>query len=311
MGTVGLVPGWCPFSDLEKIVYRGLAEEVFTQSRACLPHEDGRVDWVGINAEGLKRIYDQLVSSAGARVLFQTTLCGVIQENGRVSAVLVANKCGLSAYRARVFVDCTGDADLSVQAGARYESGDGDRLVQPSTHCFILGNVDICAYLFQCRWTLGGPANQMRDDLELDLITDNFVCTDAVGFNAGHIYELDSGNPEAVSTALMQGRKMAGQFRKGLQKYVPAAFGNVYMAQTGSLMGVRESRRILCDYNLTIEDYNIRRSFPDEIGRSSYQIDTHPTSKDRKQGIDSSSRYEIYKAGESFGIPYRCLLPRD
>lgn len=314
MGTMGLVPGWCPFSDQEKIIYRGLAEEVFRKSRAALPHDSERVDWVGINAEVLKRVYDDLVTSAGAKVLFQTTLCGVFEEKGRVSAVLTANKSGLSAYNAKVFVDCTGDADLAVQAGAQYESGDGDGLVQPSTHCFVLGNTDIYAYLFEFRWTMGGPAKQLRNDPELDLITDNFVCTDAispdaVGFNAGHIYELDSGDPEAVSAALIQGRKMAEQFCKGLRKYAPAAFGNAYVAQTGALMGVRESRRVLCDYNLTAEDYAARRSFPDEIGRSSYCVDTHPTSKDREKGVEPSDRYETYKAGESFGIPYRSLSP--
>ncbi|MGN0191555.1 MAG: FAD-dependent oxidoreductase, partial [Candidatus Cryptobacteroides sp.] len=29
MGTAGMVPAWCPFSDGEKIIYRGLAETVF------------------------------------------------------------------------------------------------------------------------------------------------------------------------------------------------------------------------------------------------------------------------------------------
>ena len=29
MGTQGLVPAWCPFSDREKIIYRGIGLEIF------------------------------------------------------------------------------------------------------------------------------------------------------------------------------------------------------------------------------------------------------------------------------------------
>ena len=29
MGTMGLVPAWCPFSDKQKIIYKGIAEEIF------------------------------------------------------------------------------------------------------------------------------------------------------------------------------------------------------------------------------------------------------------------------------------------
>lgn len=39
MGTAGMVPAWCPFSDGEKIIYRGLAEKIFEASRKGVPHE--------------------------------------------------------------------------------------------------------------------------------------------------------------------------------------------------------------------------------------------------------------------------------
>ena len=39
MGTAGMVPAWCPFSDGEKIIYRGLAEKIFNASKAGVPHE--------------------------------------------------------------------------------------------------------------------------------------------------------------------------------------------------------------------------------------------------------------------------------
>ena len=65
-------------------------------------------------------------------------------------------------------------------------------------------------------------------------------------------------------------------------------------------MGIRESRRIRCDYTFTVDDWLARREFEDNIGRNCYYIDVH------KKGGKS---YPRYKKGESHGIPYRCLTP--
>ena len=325
MGTMGLVPTWCPFSDKKKMIYRGLAGEIFVKSRACVPSVSaGRLDWVPINAEELKRIYDEMVTESGAIVLFQTNLCGVRAENGKAEAILVSNKQGLSLYKAKVFIDCTGDADLALGAGAECEKGNAKGTVQPSTHCFILANVDTYAYEHQVNDLMHrrdtsdqSMSYLLMKDPELDLIVDTHFCNSllapgTVGFNAGHIFNLDSTDPMAVSEALLKGRRIAEQFLRGLKKYAPEAFANAYIAQTGTLMGIRESRRVVCDYRLTANDYVNRQSFDDEIGRNSYYIDIHNSIDELdkvKDGTFSPSRFERYGEGESHGIPYRCLTP--
>ena len=71
MGTSGMVPAWCPFSDGEKIIYRGLAEKIFRTSKKGVPHEpESKLDWVSINPEYLMSIYDRMVTESGAEVLF-------------------------------------------------------------------------------------------------------------------------------------------------------------------------------------------------------------------------------------------------
>ena len=54
MGTIGLVPAWCPFSDKEKIIYKGIAEEVFEMAKSGMRHvkKEDR-DWVPIDTEAL------------------------------------------------------------------------------------------------------------------------------------------------------------------------------------------------------------------------------------------------------------------
>lgn len=324
MGTSGLVPAWCPFSDLEKIIYKGLAEKVFNETKKGMPHvKPEAVDWVPIDPELLKRVYDDLVTEAGADVLFNTVLSSVEMEDDKVCAIIVTNKEGLSAYKAKVFIDCTGDADLAAWAGADFHKGDErDGELQPATHCFVLANVDGYAYEAVTRSypnRLNVIAKEMAKSDKYPLIIDDHFCNNivgpaTVGFNAGHQWKVDNTSPMSVSRALIKGRKMAEQFKEGLAAYYPEAFANSFLISTGSLMGIRETRRIVGDYELSIDDYLSRRAFEDEIGRNSYYIDMHQSIEEMQlieRGIiDMEERCAHYGKGESHGIPYGCLTPK-
>jgi hypothetical protein len=324
MGTSGLVPAWCPFSDLEKIIYKGLAEKVFEETKKGIGHVSAEaLDWVPIDPELLKRVYDDMVTGAGADVLFNTTISAVEMEEDKVSTIIVTNKDGLSAYKAKIFVDCTGDADLAAWAGAEVHKGDEkDGELQPVTHCFVLSNVDNYAYHTVSR-TYPNELNQVAKEIaksdKYPLIIDDHFCNNLigpgnVGFNAGHQWKVDNTNPLGVSKALINGRKMAAQFREGLAEYYPKAFANSFLVSTGSLIGCRETRRIVGDYELSVEDYLDRRTFEDEICRNSYFIDIHHSVKERQleeQGtFEWEKRCARYGKGESHGIPYRCLTPK-
>ncbi len=330
MGTSGLVPAWCPFSDKEKIIYRGMAETVFSRSKAASPHvQPEDTEWVPISPEDLKRVYDELMEEYGVRVLFNTFLCEAETENGEVKAVVVSNKSGLSAYKAKVYVDGSGDGDLAVMAGASYEFGENGGEPMPSSLCFILTNVDMYAYQYHPKYGLvhggmhpGNPqsfAHQLPADARYPDIVDTHLCNNiigpgTVGFNAGHLFGLDSTDPKSVSAAMITGRRIARQYRDALASYFPEAFGNAYLVATAPVMGIRESRRIVGDYTLTVEDYANKADFPDEICRNSYYLDIHYTQEELKRlaegGIDETARCARYGAGESHGIPYRSLLPK-
>lgn len=321
MGTSGLVPAWCPFSDKEKMVYRGLAAKVFNTLKAQMPHvREDAMDWVPIEPEKLKRVYDDLVTESGAHILFLTALADVERDDeGNITTLLLLNKGGLQAFRAAVYVDCTGDGDVAAWAGAEYQMGDeATGELQPATHCFILGNVDDYAYLNGPKLHAENPHSPIHKVVrsgEYPAIPDTHLCNNmvaprAIGFNAGHLWGVDNTNPFSVSGALVEGRKMAGAYRDMLAAVHPAAFGNAVVMSTGTLIGTRESRRITGDYVLTAEDYISRRSFDDEICRNSYFIDVHGTQKEQQSGSRSSQAITLYGPGESHGIPYRCLTPR-
>jgi hypothetical protein len=324
MGTLGLVPWFCGYDDGKDIIARGLAEHV----RLALGS-------ITIDPEHLKRIYDDLVTGCGAEVLFFSRLCAVeMAEDGTIAALLVANTAGLSAYRARVYVDGTGDGTLAAMAGAPFEKGDGAGHLQPATHCFTLTNIDPYDCWYNPQRPAGSapsihffdpdsPIHQARQSGRYPLITDVHSCSTqigprAYGFNTGHIFDVDNTDPASVSRALIYGRQQVAQYHAAFTEFHPA-FANAHLTATGALLGARETRRILGDYLLTADDYLARRSFPDEICRNAYNIDVHSHAAEA-QRISRKPLAEIHQwleettrplgPGESYGVPYRCLLPR-
>jgi len=321
-GTTALVPAWCPFSDQTQIIYRGLAEKVFRASQKGVPHvPESQLDWVAINPEQLKRVYDDLLEEFGAKVRFQTFLSSVEKDaRGGVEAVIVSNKAGLQALRAKVFVDCTGDGDLAAWAGAEFQKGDTQGEMQPTTHCFILSNVDEAALGKLPYLHANNRKCAIYDILasgKYPEIPDSHICLSKIGpgtfgFNAGHLYHVDNTNPDNLSAAARAGRRLAAAYQRAFAEFMPTAFGRAFLVSTGTQVGIRETRRIIGDYVLTLDDWIARRSFDDEICRNAYFIDIHITAEEaaKNKDVDVEGRYERYGPGESHGIPYRCLTPR-
>jgi hypothetical protein len=325
MGTSGLVPAWTPFSDGEQMVYRGIAEKVFYESQKGVPHEPkDKLDWVAINPEWLKLVYDRMVVASSAKILFFTRLSSVqMKSNGEIDAVIVSNKSGLTAYQAKVYVDCTGDGDLAAWSGASFTKGNSNGISMPSTHCFDIANVNpYNAEKFNALY--GGNKNSPTWEIiasgKYPAIKDSHLCINligpnTVGLNAGHLFEIDSTNPQSLSDAMLNGREIASQYLKALQEFRPEIFAGSFLVNTGQLMGVRESRIIEGDYKLTLKDWMARSSFSDEIGRNNYFIDIHNSKEEiekivNAKSFDTLDRPEPYKKGESHGIPYRCLTPK-
>ena len=204
MGTAGMVPAWCYFSDGEKIIYRGIAEKIFTEARKGVPHEaENAMAWVDINLEQLKLVYDRFVKQSGADVLFFTRLAGVeMSSKSEVDSLILASKQGLTAYKAKVYIDCTGDGDLAAWAGAIYEIGDRNHTMQSATHCFSLAGVDMFQYTMGVRLhgdNTESPIYEILKSGKYPLIEDNHLCQNPVGpgvvqFNACLLYTSDAAD---------------------------------------------------------------------------------------------------------------------
>ncbi len=321
MGTNGLVPAWCPFSDKEKVIYRGIALEVFEKLKSQMEFiAPSRVDWVAISSEKLKCVYDDLVIQSGVHVWFNTFVCDAQRNTDKVEYIIVSNKNGIKALSAKIFIDTTGDGDMAAYAGAEFEKGNDDGALQAATLCFKMANIDTSNF----DTTVLPPESEKSPIYDIlksgkypDIIDEHLCCSmvdeGVLGFNAGHILDMDTENVEKLSEGMMLGRRIAEQYRDALAEFMPDVFAEACIVSTATVMGTRESRRIKGDYRLTADDYLARRTFSDEIARNCYFLDVHASGKrtamnveERKKFVGDCSRY---KPGESHGIPFGSLIP--
>ena len=84
------------------------------------------------------------------------------------------------------------------------------------------------------------------------------------------------------------------------------------LASSGPHIGLRESRRIVGEYQMTVDDYYRRADFPDAIAYYSYPIDLHAAKQDLEESEEAKQLYHTskYRNGEAYAIPYRSLLPK-
>lgn len=306
MAAGGRVPHWHGTSSGGGFyTARGIAERIIRKMQAQLTVSvDLPMGWA-IDAEGIKRIFDEELAKSGADVLLETALAAAETDgNGRVERIILAGKKGLCAYRAPLYLDCTGDADLIAFAGGEFELGDEDGTVQAVTLCFLLTGIDGLPFDFDTRIRL------QQEHLTYSWIAPGTYC-----INAGHIYMTDPLDPAERSRALAQGRVTAHRITEALRAAYPEVACEVRLAATAEQLGVRESRRIAGLYRLTDEDYFARRSFPDEIARNCSNLDSHPTPREKAildagGTLPHKSEEFVFAPGESHGIPYRCLVHR-
>lgn len=327
MGTAALVPAWCPFSDREKCIIRGIGYEILQEMKAHMPHvAPDALDWVPIDPERLKVIYERRVTEAGADIVFLTHFVDLLRDAASdcVDSVLIHNKSGLQRWAARVVVDCTGDGDAAAAAGVPFQKGDSvTGALQPCTMCFVLAGIDN-ARLQPWLWADNGrnlllkpaiAAAKAAGDLSIIEEAGNlaYQSESTIGLNFSHVFDVDGTEAEQLSRAMIEGRRLIRHLTDFIRRYLPGC-ENAYLVTSGVQIGVRETRRIVGDYVLTLEDYLARRSFHDEIARNAYYIDIHLSKCEWEQNlgrqIDWESKIHQYRAGESHGIPYRCLLPR-
>ena len=269
---------------------------------------------VPFDPEWFKLVALELLDEAGVQFLFHAFATGILPGN---SGAVFETKSGPVAIRAKVTVDCTGDGDLAVQAGAPFEVGRDDGLAQPMTLMFRIANFQRAAFEAYVKehpkqwrgvhglWdlvreaTAAGRLQLPREDV-LFFATPN---EEEVSVNSTRVTRVLGTDVWDLSYAEWTSRRQMRQIASFLREYVPG-FEDAYVVQSGVNVGVRETRRIVGEYQLNVEDVLGARKFDDAIARGAYPVDIH-----NPKG--SGTVLKRLPPGEAYDVPLRCLLPRN
>ncbi|OGV55606.1 MAG: fumarate reductase [Lentisphaerae bacterium GWF2_50_93] len=330
MGTSGLVTAFDPMADGNRALVGGFMQEVvetmysrgFLAPQVTTDYWRKKYHcWTPYSAEGLKLILDEYTAKAGVEVRFFTKVIDADfnSSDRSVKGVIIHNIEGYSFVPAKTFIDATGDAVLAKICGVdcREAGHDGAAPPMPPTLC------SLCSFIDWDRYDSKEGKSQQKM-MEKAILDGHFSHKDkhlpgmfktgphSAMLNGGHVFGMDALNNRSLSAGMVKGRQLAQEYMSFYRKYVPG-FENMEHMTTASLMGVRESRRIVGEYELNIKDYLARRQFPDQIGIFNKFVDIHvknDSEEEYKRFCEEMSKSGRLGYGECFGIPYRILVPK-
>lgn len=257
--------------------------------------------------EELKFVLNEMVEKENIRLLYHAYIFRAEKANGRIVSVSVATMRGEETIEADYFIDATGDAQLSFLAGCPTKLGrEPDRLCQPMTLCFRVGNVDVERFMsgkdaLQKKYkeilAEGGFINPREDILVFRSPVPNVL-----HFNTTRVVKKNPTDPEDVTEAEIIARKQVEEVYEFI-KANAEGMENSFLMMTASQIGVRESRMIIGDHVLTEAECKACARFEDEIAACNYDIDIH-----NPEGSGTSHHY--FAPGDYYTIPYRCLIPK-
>ncbi len=326
--TLGLVDYVAGYPD-------GVGQELFDRLEA----EQG-VERRICDPEKCKRVMEEIVCEAGAKLLYGTCVVDSIVEAGAIRGVLVHNIGGTQAILAKTVVDCSGDAAVAAYAGAPFETG-WDQMEgynQAVSLDFKLGNVNLPRFKEAIKSTHAFMQSVAHRAVEEGVLS-HLVETGYVGQFPGrdpehgeiyvctaHRRHCRTTDPDDLTATALDQRQQIKEMVEFYRRYVPG-FEDCWLIDSAPLLGVRDSRRIIGEYVLTGEDVACARKFSDAIARDTHGFDIHnPTDLPHIKHVhldeaceaafcvpnEATGGYDAYvKPGQYYEIPYRCLLPLE
>lgn len=242
---------------------------------------------------------EEQVRASGITVVLGAIVRNVACDGRRIGEIELATRYGDLRIAANGYVDATGDAALTWQAGfACREPSDGpiygtqmmvleniDEAAQPSrdelsdrlaakARDFGLGRADGFAFVFPGRGTALVNMTHMETPLE----------------------------PIAASRAALDGKARTHDVLNFLKAEYPKAFGTARVRAYG-FPGIRQTRWIAGAHHLTLDEVRAGTKFDDAIARTAWGIEIH----DRPEGI----YWEPFDANHLHYVPFGSLVPAD
>jgi hypothetical protein len=246
----------------------------------------------------------------------------VIVSNNVITHLILQNRSGLFAVTAKAVIDATGNADVAAFSGCEIIKGrEEDGKMTVSSLIFHVYNVNQ-EELTKAIEKNNDPKfrdliSSLKDKGIWDFPGDIFICSKLVEekeffINTNRLIGVDGTDGFSISEGMIRGRKDVHRLMDILKEYFPG-FKNAKIKTIAPQLGIRETRRIIGEYRLTVDDLVNDRAFDDCIGFSMYGWDLPDPEKPSVQPFASDEvsgyKYKI-KKGLTTPLPYRMMLPK-
>lgn len=258
---------------------------------------------ISFQYEAMKVILETKMKEAGVEVLFDTYFTRTLTDGRRVTGVVAENRSGRGAYLGRTVFDCTGDGNVAASAGCAFEIGEGGdwKQCQPMTLMFLVGNVPE-KYRGGLRLTEKLGRAYSIAGIEIPFRNGYLIPAPNAGYAViqfTHMYEYDPLSAASVTAATIEGRRQMEEAIELLRKHDDELNGLEIIASSG-VLGIRESRRIVGEYELTADDLLSGAKFEDAVCEAEFNVDVH---------TKSNLGQRCYKV-KPYDIPFRAMLPK-
>jgi len=255
---------------------------------------------INVHPDYLKLAAFEILEAVGVKYRLYSPVVEVECKSGVLKAVITNGKGGRKRFIAKAFVDATGDGDVAWLAGAPMDTEGGPNGYMPVTLSFTLYGdeaykKDLSQFLNNAKSYYGYTVS---DWYAIDKSTINgvFSINNGGRLNMGVVNGADSAD---LTLAERAGIQLAVDAVKLLRHSGNPGLAQMKLLHTGACVGVRETRRIIGEYVMTMEDAVKGTEFDDIIARRYGWVDPG--------GLDIGE-HEQMVSGHAF--PYRALLPQ-
>ena len=269
------------------------------------------------DVEVMKLTLEQLCLEAGVAVQLHTRVVAAGRVAGRqLSVAVTESKSGRQAWRAKVFVDASGDGDLAALAGCGFDYGrEGSGETQPMTLMALLTGIRIDA---AGTFVTGrvGVGEEAKDNLLGELrragVAPSYgrptlfhVRDGLFALMANHQYAVSALDAAQMTEATFKARAELHQIVKGLRA-LGDPWRDISVVSTAEQIGVREGRRIHGLYRVTEGDLVQGTMHEDSVCRVTFPVDVHSTNASSGTGYDMAG-----VQSKPYDIPQRALIAKD
>ena len=273
------------------------------------------------DVDRLKTRLERLCLDAGVTVRCYTDVVDAETEDGRIVRLITREKGAWVAYRAPLYADCSGDADLAFASGCPTEKGRAeDGGLCPATTIFYVDGVDTAAYVAYQNENSSPKLVEIIEALkargEWPYPFEIFIAIETphpgrMMVNTIRQIGVDGTDSRSMTQAGIDGREMVYRLFSIMKAHFPG-FAQAHVSRIFDRVGVRETRRIAARQMLTLQSALEGRHYPDCVAATTYNFDLpDPARPSYDPMMGDAKRPNAERKHVKIEIPYGALLPRS